>query len=1077
MLRRKYHSMKLGIEALEDRLAPAIDTATLFDGLASYVQSAEAPFVSIVSSAKTTLPVIGEGINVYAKQVQTAIDSLDKQIQSLGQIADINQAIAKLNQLSPNVQVQLKSEDSNSGSIELVLNITEPVITKAFSFNAGLKGLPFTITTAGGGTLKLSVNLDNLDFGLNNNSFTLSNNGANPAHIQLVVDGELKVGSTLQGNFGLFKITATAGAFSADPNNPGGVGLVGSLATDITGNGSVSAPYFQGLQAIAYLHLTGSLGVDAGNQNAGSYQVSADQANLTLPNIKADLHFVWNLTGSNTSNGILTSQPSVSLDNVEVGLGSYIDSAMAPVVNFIQETTAPINPLLQFLDAPIPGFSDIGAGKISILTLANLVNDQGVLPPGIQQIVSLVIDLSQLLAAIDQLKIDPNNGVYLNIGSFSLSDNSNAGSWDAQSLGALAGSFGQMVNSQLNDNDPVQHAIKAKLQGVISQLAAMDTGFHLSFPFVEDPLNSAIQLLLGNDADIVTFSANLDTPGGERTLADIPIWGPVSLQITTDVQIHLHFQIGYDTFGIREFFNNQQPKDLLDGLYIDSSQPLVDITGGLHAKVGIPPTAPVGITGVADGGLDGYFRLGLSNDGTGKLRPFDYSGGQLFNVEGELSAHLSIEVDGYVGPFQATLFSLPIASGTIFSSSQINSANPVNPPTLPNTFPSFGTAAQPVVVDLSPYSNASGVPDDVQVYLEHDAKGPHIMVEVNGYTLPAIDVVTTASLTLQGTNNDTQFVINTPGVDVNVKGGTGQNSLIVDDRGYHSAGLVTGIEYQVTDHSVGYALFESMPVNITNVNYSGINNLQLIVGSDKNTIEVDSLPAFPVEIDTTKQLQPISSRLLRGGNLFQAVGNGYVDFSPITPLNNIVLRADAISNGQYLTVVGNSGNDSLTVNDDSTSAVSLGGLFNEPKYVIDPTQLTLAHYVHVSGVNLNQLMTGTIDFTGLKSVTIDGQNNPSGQPVNRAYQIDAWNAGTTLTLQGGAGNDIFTIGNGDLDSVSGPYGDNPKIGIDGGGGSDTVVFDDSQNANTPYTDANGQTIPVHGSQPVGPFTGSSNTVN
>ncbi len=83
----------------------------------------------------------------------------------------------------------------------------------------------------------------------------------------------------------------------------------------------------------------------------------------------------------------------MQFNNVKIGIGSVIGSELAPILGFVQDITAPLDPVLELLDAPIPGLSDIGAGDVSLLRLASIINDEGVVPQGIAQVVSLAIDV------------------------------------------------------------------------------------------------------------------------------------------------------------------------------------------------------------------------------------------------------------------------------------------------------------------------------------------------------------------------------------------------------------------------------------------------------------------------------------------------------------------------------------------------------------------------------------------------------------------------------------------------------------------------------------------------------------
>src|SRR5262249_29220292 len=143
-------------------------------------------------------------------------------------------------------------------------------------------------------------------------------------------------------------------------------------------------------------------------------------------------------------------------------------------------------------------------------------------------------------------------------------------------VGAIATKLGDLVNSQLSDNDPIQHAAKMAMQDVLRQLDSLNNGIHLTFPLIEDPLRGAVQLLLGKDADMVSLTADFVTHTGPKKLVDLPLWGPIHIGLEGSADVSLHFKAAYDTYGFREFLaNGLDPRYLADGLYIDSSKPLV----------------------------------------------------------------------------------------------------------------------------------------------------------------------------------------------------------------------------------------------------------------------------------------------------------------------------------------------------------------------------------------------------------------------------------------------------------------------------------------------------------------------
>ena len=405
----------------------------LFPDLGNALSTVESSFISILNKSTTSLPVIGQSLSSLSNEVAGGINQVIEPSEPVlanavntNAISTIQNSIANDNPGALNVVVNPSNFDITNGNIEITLDLKESA-TSQFNFATGLPSLPFTINVPknglGPGTLTASFIYTNLDFGLQNGNFSLWINKGGPSQVQLQIGTSILAGASFSGNFGLFNVTAKV------PTD-NGIGLSGSLVANVTGTGlnniGLSAPTLQNFVAQANLHLNGTVGSSSGNDPQGN--LSPVEQQLSGPHVAADFHLSWDLSGSDPSAGLaqLGSQdPDVQFNNVEIGIGSVIGSELAPILGFVQDITAPLDPVLELLDAPIPGLSDIGAGDVSLLRLASIINDEGVVPQGIAQVVSLAIDVAQLLDAIDNLHLDANNDIMIDVGSFDLTQNLN----------------------------------------------------------------------------------------------------------------------------------------------------------------------------------------------------------------------------------------------------------------------------------------------------------------------------------------------------------------------------------------------------------------------------------------------------------------------------------------------------------------------------------------------------------------------------------------------------------------------------------------------------------------------------
>ena len=92
-------------------------------------------------------------------------------------------------------------------------------------------------------------------------------------------------------------------------------------------------------QADIYLTLSGGFGGD----------------NVEFPTIGADFELHWKFDSSHPT----ANPPAVSFSDVTLNLGQFFDGVLEPILKTIQNATAPIKPVLDVLNAPIPGLSDL----------------------------------------------------------------------------------------------------------------------------------------------------------------------------------------------------------------------------------------------------------------------------------------------------------------------------------------------------------------------------------------------------------------------------------------------------------------------------------------------------------------------------------------------------------------------------------------------------------------------------------------------------------------------------------------------------------------------------------------------
>src|SRR5262249_19092180 len=101
-------------------------------------------------------------------------------------------------------------------------------------------------------------------------------------------------------------------------------------------------------------------------------------------------------------------------------------------------------------------------------------------------------------------------------------------------------------------------------------------------------------LLLGKDAAFITFTAQYEyTAKVEENYKLFSFLGAdVRGFIRGELQaLNIWFRMGYDTFGLRQFWRTENVLDLAKGFYLDTSRTLVQLQG--RAGIGLAADIPI----------------------------------------------------------------------------------------------------------------------------------------------------------------------------------------------------------------------------------------------------------------------------------------------------------------------------------------------------------------------------------------------------------------------------------------------------------------------------------------------------
>jgi len=95
--------------------------------------------------------------------------------------------------------------------------------------------------------------------------------------------------------------------------------------------------------------------------------------NAQFPSLSSNFLLDWDLTDSQPETGeeTLGGKPKISFTNNTLNLGEFLGDFLAPIVDDIQKVLGPIEPVIDFLIAPIPIISDL-AGPVTVLDVIGL---------------------------------------------------------------------------------------------------------------------------------------------------------------------------------------------------------------------------------------------------------------------------------------------------------------------------------------------------------------------------------------------------------------------------------------------------------------------------------------------------------------------------------------------------------------------------------------------------------------------------------------------------------------------------------------------------------------------------------
>ncbi|MEM8790522.1 MAG: matrixin family metalloprotease [Pseudomonadota bacterium] len=542
---------------------------------------------------------------------------------------------------------------------ELGQNIPVPDLN--FGFDLGIPGLG--LEAEGDLELMLDWSLA-LGFGLSTAQgffFTINPDETDP-ELEFEIQATLPDNASLTGSLGFLQLVASNGSRDIDGDGEDETTmLTASFGLDIFEEGATG----EDADRLGFTEF-GNLGITFGAKAEAAavldFRLGLDpdvvgtSVARNFPSVVADFNFLWSfddgsggLAGPEMfSTALGDSLRLVEFENVALDAGEFLSGVVKPIVDQIAEVTEPLQPILDFLTAPVPILSDLGVN----LTILDIAATFGNVNPGlissIAEIIQIINDLAALpddvnllLPIIDEFVIfDAMNGAANGMNPFN--DDLTGGSNRDMIVGMNAGNVrdldAELERDDLVDDSDPDADRKRQSQSALNSIKNSAT---IAFPFIQDP-SSLLGLLLGDPITLVTADLEPLVVGFTYTQF-FSIFGPLGISIEFIIEAAADFAFGFDTFGIQEFVDTgaQNPFLILNGFFV-SDRENADGTGAdvpeLTLLGGIVAAAELNL-GIARAGVAGGLFIEIlfdlfDPDNDGKVRITE-----LFsNIENQLRA-------------------------------------------------------------------------------------------------------------------------------------------------------------------------------------------------------------------------------------------------------------------------------------------------------------------------------------------------------------------------------------------------------------------------------------------------------
>ena len=306
-----------------------------------------------------------------------------------------------------------------------------------------------------------------------------------------------------------------------------------------------------------------------------------------FPSVLGKIHLFWKLSVG-LSDPVDVKPLDIEFDGLNLDAGKFVSQFLKPIADSVKNVTKPLQPVIEFLQAPIPVISDIseavGQGPVTPLDLLEAVagND-----------LSLVRSILQFVNFVNTLPTDGNLLIELgdSPGAFAVTADraKNAAPTVDQADKGL-----EVKDSKTNlQDDFAGSGAYAKFDDAPADNRPGTFGVAgLTFPIFSDAKN-IFAVMLGQDQTLIRYDAGTIRARAGFGYSFPPIMAgpiPVVISLGGEFEVRGRFAIGYDTSGLRKVLDGGTGTHLLDGIFIDdldasgTDVPEIQFIGTVYAE-------------------------------------------------------------------------------------------------------------------------------------------------------------------------------------------------------------------------------------------------------------------------------------------------------------------------------------------------------------------------------------------------------------------------------------------------------------------------------------------------------------